>query len=84
MGAPKVSLYLDLNDSRLIMGVVDKVRPWVPTPIYATNNFRIVVLTSRILDCRSYPFSIQWIHVWDPPLVPPDDSQRVLFISHRV
>ena len=74
MGAPKVSSRPDPNLVRLLMGVVGKIRPWVPTPTYATNNFCIVVFTSRILDYRSYPFPVQWIHVWDPPLVPIDGS----------
>ena len=77
VGAPKVSSHPDSIHERLLMGVVGKVRPWVPTPIHATNNFRIVVLASRIPDCRSYPFPVQWIHVWDTALVPSHGSQRM-------
>ena len=74
MGAPKVCLHLDSNRMRLLMEVIGKVCPWVSTPVYATDNFCIAVLASRILDRRSHPFPVQWVHVWDPPLVPPDGS----------
>ena len=58
MGTTKVSSRWGVNSVHLLMGVVSEVHPWVPVPIYATNDLCLVVPTSRILDRRPYTFPI--------------------------
>jgi len=74
VGTPKVSSCFDANHARSLMEVTSEVHPWVSAPVYAANNFCLLVLTSRVPDHRPYTLPIQRVHVWDPPLVSSDGS----------
>ena len=69
MGTPKVSSCQGSNYVRPLTGL-GEVRSRIPAPVYATNNFCFAFLASGVLDRGPYPFPVQWVHVWDPPLVP--------------
>jgi hypothetical protein len=60
-----------------------QIYPRLCGSLNSTHNLSFPLPSPWTSYCRPHPLSIQWVHVWNSPMVNLDGSKRELLMNHR-